>query len=91
MLRVKLEESESESELNVEDEEDDIEDDDEDEDRRGGQRPVVPRPLLAGARPPFPGLAGLSDLIRPSWPPGLPPPPFPGQPNSMFDKGTQRQ
>ena len=91
MLRVKLEESESESELNVEDEEDDIEEDDEDEDRRGGQRPVVPRPLLAGARPPFPGLAGLSDLIRPSWPPGLPPPAFPGQPNSMFDKGTHRQ
>ena len=91
MLRVKIEESESESELNVEDEEDDLEDDDEEDDRRGGQRPVVPRPLLPGARPPLPGLAGLGDLIRPSWPPGLAPPPFPGTPHSMFDKGTRTQ
>ena len=86
---MKLEESESESELNVEDEEEDIEEEDEDEDSRGGQRPVVPRPLLPGSRPLFPGLAGLHDLISPAWPPGLPPPPFPGTPDSMFDKSKQ--
>ena len=48
----------------------------------------MPTPLLAGARPPFPGLAGLQDLMRPGWPPGAPPlQPFPGMPTSIFDKG----
>jgi len=84
------EESESDNELNVD--EDDDEDDiayreDEDGSPHSSPRPLMPTPLLAGARPPFPGLAGLQDLMRPGWPPGAPPlQPFPGMPTSIFDK-----
>ena len=94
------EESESDSELNVDedDEEDDIADqDDEEVSPQSSPRPLVPTPLLAGARPPFPGFVGLQDLIRPSFPhgpgvtSGAPMPPFPGMPNSLFDKGTNFQ
>ena len=90
------EESESDSELNVDedDEEDDIADrDDEEVSPESSPRPLIPTPLLAGARPPFPGFVGLQDLIRPSFPhgpgvtPGAPLPSFPGMPNSLFDKG----
>jgi len=89
------EESESDSELNVDedDEEDDIADrDDEEVSPESSPRPLIPTPLLAGARPPFPGFVGLQDLIRPSFPhgpgvtPGAPLPSFPGMPNSLFDK-----
>jgi len=73
------EESESESELNV----DDDDDDDEDSSPLSSPRPLLPPPLLAGGRPPFPGLAGLQELMRPPLPPL---PAFPGMPNSMFDK-----
>ena len=75
------EESESESELNV----DDDDDDDEDSSPLSSPRPLLPPPLLAGGRPPFPGLAGLQELMRPPLPPL---PAFPGMPNSMFDKGS---
>merc|ERR1719471_1923770 len=45
-------------------------------------RPLLAPPLLPGARPPFPGLAGLQDLMRPVHPMAS----FPGMPHSMFDK-----
>lgn len=71
------EETESESELNVDD------DDDESSSPLSSPRPLLPAPLLPGARPPFPGLAGLQDLMRPVHPMAS----FPGMPHSMFDKG----
>ena len=83
------EESESDSELNVDEDDDITERDDEDVSPQSSPHPLIPTPLMAG-RPPFrPGLAGLQDLIRPPW---AQPPlsgPFPGVPNSLFDKGMQ--
>lgn len=70
------EETESESELNVDD------DDDESSSPLSSPRPLLAPPLLPGARPPFPGLAGLQDLMRPVHPMAS----FPGMPHSMFDK-----
>ena len=83
------EESESDSELNVDEDDDITERDDEDVSPQSSPHPLIPTPLMAG-RPPFrPGLAGLQDLIRPPWAQAPLSGPFPGVPNSLFDKGTQ--
>ena len=80
------EESESDSELNVDEDDDIAEQDEEDPSPESSPRPLIPTPLLAG-RPPFPGLAGLQDLIRPPWAQGPLSVPFSGVSPSMFDKG----
>ena len=69
------EESESDSELNVDDDDDIAERDDEDRSPETSPRPLL-APLLG--RPPFPGLPGLPDFIRPPWSQGTLPVPFSG-------------
>lgn len=79
------EESESDSELNVDDDDDIAERDEEDISPHSSPNPLIPTPLMAG-RPPFPGLAGLHDLMRPPWAQGPLSVPFSGVPTSIFDK-----
>jgi len=79
---LKEESEESESELNVDDDEED-EEEEEDSSPLASPHPLLPTPLMAGARPSFPGLAGLQELMRP---PLQSRPPYPGGvPPSIFD------
>ena len=80
------EESESDSELNVDDDDDIAERDEEDQSPQSSPNPFIPTPLMA-SRPPFPGLAGLHDLMRPPWAQGPLSVPFSGLHTSIFDKG----
>jgi len=80
------EESESDSELNVDDDEDIVERDEEDLSPQSSPHPLIPTPLMAG-RPPFSGLTGLQDLMRPPWAQGPLSIPFSGvHHTNMFDR-----